>query len=195
MFSRLNDYCLDNDLLDPFQSAYRPHHSVETLLVNVSNFILQEMDGGKVTAMVLLDLSSAFDTVNHTVLVNTLMSLGIKGQALEWFKSYLSCHSQAVLINGCLSDFVPLTCGVPQGSVGGPTLFSLYLTGLKNIFHHHSLSYHVYADDIQIYTSFKPNQSNAASAIHNIETCVQDVHNWLNSHSLKLNLAIVNANL
>ena len=55
----------------------------------------------------------------------------------------------------------------------------------QNIFHHHSLSYHVYADDIQIYTSFKPNQSNAASAIHNIETCVQDVHNWLNSHSLK----------
>ena len=140
------------------------------------------MHGG--TAMVLLDLSSAFDTVNHTVL-----SLGVRGQALEWFKSYLSCHSQAVLINGSLSDCVPLTCSVPQGSVGGPTMFSLYLTGLKNICHHHSLSYHVYADDIQIYTAFKPNQSNAASAIHNIETIVQDVHNCLHSHSLKLNLA------
>ena len=189
VFSRLLDYCIENNLLDPFQSAYRPHHSVETLLTNVSNYVLHEMDKGKVTGMILLDLSAAFDTVNHTVLINTLISLGVNGKALQWFKSYLTLHSQGVRINGCLSDFLPLQCGVPQGSVGGPTMFMLYLTGLRNIFLQHSLSYHIYADDIQIYTSFKPNRNDAASAIHNLERCVDDVHIWLNSHSLKLNLA------
>ena len=104
MFSRLSDYLLEYDLFDPLQSAYRPHHSVETLLVNVSSFILREMDSGSVTAMVLLDLSSAFDTVDLKILINTLASLGVQGQALEWFKSYLSCHSQSVLVNGFTSS-------------------------------------------------------------------------------------------
>ena len=104
-------------------------------------------------------------------------------------RSYLSCHSQAVLVNGYKSDSVPLTCGVPQGSVGGPILFSLYLIGLKSILRHHSLQYHIYADDIQVLTSFKPNRCAAASAVHDLEACVQDIHDWLNSHSLKLNLS------
>ena len=87
VFSRLSDYLLEHELFDPLQSAYRPHHSVETLLMNVSSFILREMESGSVTAMVLLDLSSAFDTVDHKILVSTLASLGIQGQALEWFKA------------------------------------------------------------------------------------------------------------
>ena len=70
--------------------------------------------------MILLDLSSAFDIVSYTILLNALRSLGVKGQAYEWFKSYLSCHSQAVCVNGCKSNTMPLNCGVPQGSVGGP---------------------------------------------------------------------------
>ena len=72
---------LANDLFASFQSAYRPHHNVEILLVNVSNFVLLEMDRGNITAMLLLDLSSAFDTANHTILLNTLRSHGVKGQA------------------------------------------------------------------------------------------------------------------
>ena len=106
VFSRLSDYLLAKDLFDPFQPAYRPHHSVETLLVNVSNYILQEMDHGNITALLLLDLSSAFDTVNHTILLNTLRSLGVDGLAYEWFQSYLLHHSQTVCIKGTESHFL-----------------------------------------------------------------------------------------
>ena len=189
IFSRLSNYFLANDLFDPFQSAYRPHHSVETLLVNVSNHILLEMDHGNVTAMLLLDLSAAFDTVNHTILLNTLRSLGVEGQAYEWFKSYLSYHSQIVCINGSKSQSMPLSCGVPQGSVGGPTLFSIYLIGLRHILVRHGIRYHIYADDIQLMISFKPNQLAAETAVHRLESCMKDIHTWMNSQSLKLNLA------
>ena len=99
--------------------------------------------------MVLLDLSSAFDTVNHKIPFNTLASLGIQGQALEWFKSYISCLSQSVLVNGSTSSSKPLGCGVPQGAVSGPTLISIYLTGFRNILQRHAVHYHLYADDIK----------------------------------------------
>ena len=125
----MSNCLLAKDLFDPFQSAYRPHHSVETLLVNVSNYILQEMDHSNITAfmaLLLLDLSSAFDTVNHTILLNTLRSLGVDGLAYEWFQSYLSHHSQTVCIKGTESHSMPLSCGVPQGSVGGRP-FSQYI--------------------------------------------------------------------
>ena len=159
------------------------------LTLNVSNFILHEMDGGNVTAMLLLDLSSAFDTVNHTILLNTLMSFGVKGQAYHWFKSYLSCHSQIVCINRSTSNSAPLTCGVPRGSVGGPTLFSIYLIGLQHILQRYSVHNHIYADDIQLFVSFKPNQADAARTLRNLEACANDIHDWLSSHSLKLNHA------
>ena len=101
------------------------------------------MDSGSVTAMVLLDLSAAFDTVDHTLLINTLTSLGVQGKALEWLNSYLSSHSQSVLLNVFTSSSRSMVCGVPQGSVGGPILFSVYLTGLKDIFQRHSVHYHL----------------------------------------------------
>ena len=189
VFSRLSEYLLANDLLDPFQSGYKPNHSVETLLVDVSSYILQGMDNGKSTALLMIDLSSAFDTVNHTILLNTLSSLGVKGNAFHWFESYLSFHSQMVCINGSKSEALPLICGVPQGSVGGPILFSIYLTGLRQVLLKHGIKYHIYADDIQFMISFNSNQLAAESAIHRLECCMVDVHNWLTSHSLKLNSA------
>ena len=133
--------------------------------MNVSSFILRELDSGSITAMVLLDLSSAFDNVDHKILINTLASLGVQGQALEWFKSYLSCHSQSVLVNGFTSSTKPIGCGVPQGSVGGPTLFSIYLTGLRKVLQRHSVHYHLYADDMQKKNSFPPNQTQASQAL------------------------------
>ena len=87
VFSRLSDYLRENNLLDSRQSAYRAHHSVETLLVNLSNDILMEMDLGRITVLVSLDLSSAFDTVHHNILLNILSSLGIQDVVLDWFKS------------------------------------------------------------------------------------------------------------
>ena len=94
----LSQYLIDNNLYDDYQSAYRSNHNVKTLLTNVLNFTLQEMDERRITAMVLFDLSSAFDTVYHEILLNGLASLGVQGQALEWFRWYLSFHSQIVRI-------------------------------------------------------------------------------------------------
>ena len=144
------------------------------------------MDNGRITALVLLDLSSAFDTVNHNILLNTLTSLGIKGQAYKWFKSYLSDHHQIVCIDGHKSDSSCVTRGVPQGSVGGPTLFSLYLIGLKHVLENHCVNYRCYADDIQLYISFEPTQIDAVNAIQKLEACIMDVQNWMSLHSLKL---------
>ena len=135
----------------------------------------------------MLDMSSAFDTVDHNILIGRLKSLGIKGTVLDWFISYLSERSQYVKIGHSASSKTTMKHGVPQGSVGGPLLFSLYMQPISKIFKKHSISYHCYADDVQIYLSFKPTISSLSSAVTKIETCLEEVKSWLMSNGLKLN--------
>ena len=186
-FSQLTKYLQENDLLDCYQSAYRSHHSVETLLLNVTDNILKEMDEGNVTAVILLDMSAAFDTVVHDILVQRLKSFGICGIALQWLTSYLTDRTQSVKVSDVTSDPKPLTCGVPQGSVGGPLLFSLYLYPISKIFQKHRINYHCYADDIQVYISFKPSAESLSEVTHRLELCLEEVRSWLESNGLKLN--------
>src|SRR5678816_3886064 len=102
------------------------------------------MDGGKVTALVLLDLSAAFDSVHHSILLHRLENwFGISGPALDWFSTYLCPRTQSVYLNGNYSSDALLTCGVPQGSVLGPLLFTLYTTPLGALLDNHSLRYHL----------------------------------------------------
>ncbi len=145
------------------------------------------MDVGRVTALVLLDLSSAFDTIDYTILTSRLQSLGVNDAALKWFTSYLADRQQAVNINGVLSAPASLNCGVPQGSVGGPLLFTIYISPFTQIIKKHNLQYHFYADDIQLYQSFTPSQPNAVSALENLEACIDDIKTWMLANSLKLN--------
>ena len=146
-----------NNLGEPFQSAYKALHSTETALVRVSNDILMSLDQHKAVALVLLDLSAAFDTVDHGLLIRLLnQRLGITGTALRWFSSYLSDRSQCVSINGVKSASHPLTCGVPQGSVLGPLLFSVYTLPLGDIMRKHDIDFHFFADDSQLYICFHP---------------------------------------
>ena len=114
------------------------------------------MDKGEVT-LLLLDLSAAFDTLDHGILLERLESrFGIKGTALKWIESYLTDRHQSVLINGVRSDRKSLKYGVPQGSVLGPLLFTAYTSPLEDIAARYNLSIHMYADDTQPYISFKP---------------------------------------
>ena len=111
---QLQTHMLTNDLFPEMQSAYREHHSTDTALLKVKNDILMNMDMGHVTLLVLLDLSAAFDTVDHDILIHRLQwPLGLHGSALQWFRSYLRGRSQQLAINGALSKKFGLEYGVP----------------------------------------------------------------------------------
>ena len=109
------------------------------------------MDKGNVTVLTLVDLSAAFDTIGHNILTKRLsIWYGIFGTALSWFSSYLSDRYQRVKIANFFSVALPTSCGVPQSSVLGPLLFTLYTTPLNSVIQTHNLDHHLYADDIQI---------------------------------------------
>ncbi len=185
---QLTTYLVASNLLDDRQSAYRANHSVETAVVKVQNDLLLAMNNGKISLFVALDLSAAFDTVDHDVLLSRLNSrFGITGIALEWFRSYISERTCYVGIHGAHSEISSLQYGLPQGSVLGPLLFCMYTRPLADIIQRHGLSYHCYADDTQIYVSVKPVQSEVTQALHLLEACLDELRQWMTLNFLKLN--------
>ena len=136
-----------------------------------------------------IDLSAAFDTIDHTILLQRLHDLGIRDAALDWFRSYLSQRRQSVVINGTRSSYRNLSFGVPQGSVLGPILFTLYTTPLGAIARKYQLNFHLYADDTQLYMAFKPNNAESLPLIiSNIQNCVIDIKSWMTANMLQLNM-------
>ena len=188
VLSRLSEYLETSCQHEPHQSAYRPVHSTETALVRVSNDILMALDQRKAATLVLLDLSAAFDTFDHGLMRKRLSDIGIKGRAHEWFSSYLQGRVQSVSIQGITSQSVPLKCGVPQGSVLGPFLFTQYTVPIGAICRRHGVSYQLYADDTQLYVTFKVNDpEDLQSALLRIEACISEIRAWMVLHRLKLN--------
>ena len=163
--------------------------STETALVKIVNDILLDMNRRHVSLLVLLDLSAAFDTVDHTILLRRLeTSFGVTGDALKWIVSYLSARSQRVMINGVLSDRFDLSFGVPQGSCLGPLLFSACASKLFQVIKNHLPNAHAYADDTQLYLSFKPDSSMGETEARGaLERCIRAVRAWLVVDKLKLN--------
>ncbi len=133
----------------------------------------------------LLDLSAAFDTIDHNILLNRLENfVGISGSALAWFKSYLSDRHQFVAVNEEVSYRSQVQYGVPQGSVLGPLLFTLYMLPLGNIIRKHGVSFHCYADDTQLYISSRPGETHQ---IEKLMECIVDIKSWMTSNFLLLN--------
>jgi len=152
--SRLDVHFSSNSLFNKFQSAYTRFHSTESALVALHNHLICAVSQQKLTGLCLLDLSAAFDTIDHSILLHRLQSwFGIHGTALNWFHSYLSSRSFSVRINSIKSSIFPITCGVPQGSVLGPLLFATYTTPLSHLLSTSHIHHHLYADDTQRFIS------------------------------------------
>ena len=183
--SQLTTYLTNNNLTEVFQSAYRQNHSTETALLCVYNDVICAIGQQKAVLLVLLDLSAAFDTVDYSCLLHTLQQLGIEGTAWQWFNSYLKGRSQTIRINGVKSDPAMLDCGVPQGSVLGPVLFTIYTSSLGALLRHNCIDYHLYADDSQLYVSCKVQDIN--NTIARMESCLLLVQAWMSHHHLKMN--------
>uniref|UniRef100_A0AAY4D7U5 Reverse transcriptase domain-containing protein n=1 Tax=Denticeps clupeoides TaxID=299321 RepID=A0AAY4D7U5_9TELE len=184
VYNQLSLHLSQNNLLDPNQSGFRTAHSTETALLAVTEQLHAARLAKLSSVLILLDLSAAFDTVNHKILLSIPKRLGIRGSAWQWFASYLDERSYQVTWKGSTSTSRRLSTGVPQGSVLGPLLFSLYTRSLGEVISSHGLSYHCYADDTQLLFSFPPSDLHAASKI---SACLTDISSWMAAHHLQLN--------
>ena len=193
---QLVSFSKSSNNMEPLQSAYRTNHSTETALLKVQTDILDAIDNKSVMCLVLLDLSAAFNTVNHSILLNRLKyHFGLGGKILQWIEDYLIGCTQRVIIDNdgegeprAESSKTTLSQGVPQGSVLGPVLFLLYTAPLGDICHRHRILFHSYADDQQTYLSFKPSVENSReTCITNLQNCIDEIRSWMRVNLLKLN--------
>ena len=183
--NELRRYIDTNGFNDPFQSAYRPRHSTETALVRIHEDMTQAIDSRRGVLLVLLDLSAAFDTLDHSILLLRLRDIGLTQTVFTWFKSYLAGRTNAIKIREATSAPRLIHHGVPQGSVLGPMLFSMYILPIADIFERHQIRYHIYADDTRLHAECPP--LNQADALRKIDECVRDIRRWLNCNHLLLN--------
>ena len=185
--AQLQDHLKLNNLYEKFQSGFRAGHSTETALVRVTNDLLMAADTGSPSLLILLDLTAAFDTVDHNILLHRLQStIGLYGNAHNWFSSYLTDRTEHVALGKATSHTHNVTCGVPQGSVLGPALFTLYLLPLGRVISRHGLSYHCYADDTQLYIRTSPTSSTPLPP-SKLTTCLEEIEAWMKVNFLQLN--------
>ena len=176
---QLTSHMRENNLHEQMQSAYRQNHSTETALLKVHSDILSAVDNGCVVVLVLLDLTAAFDTFYHGILLSRLRHrFGVTGAALNWLRSYLADRKQLVRIGCDNSSPTSVPFGVPQGSVLGPLLFAAYITPLGDLIRKYGLEYHLYADDTQIYVSFPPGGDEQPDALNCLHSCLEEIVNW-----------------
>ena len=151
-------------------------------MISLTESVKRTIDDGMFGCGVFIDLQKAFDTVNHSILLQKMEHYGIRGTALNWFTSYLSERQQYVSVNGNTSDQLEISCGVPQGSVLGPLLFLIYINDLPNV--SKFLSFFLFADDTNIY--FKSHDLTRLQKIMNRE--LKKVKKWLDANRLALNI-------
>jgi len=182
MFSRLMSFLNVNNILFHKQFGFRQQHSTLQAVLSIADKIQSSIDSSSYSCGIFLDLSKAFDTVNHKILLDKLFFYGIRGSALEWFESYLCNRMQFVSIGNTNSDKKYIPMGVPQGSVLGPLLFLLYLNDLPNC--SEILDFHLFADDTNLFFSSKSLSNIEITAKNELE----NVHKWLCCNQLSLNI-------
>jgi len=180
---QLNSHLTTNNIIPVNQSGFRKGHSTATALGSMVDDFLKSSDGGNITALVLIDYSKAFDTLNHQLLLSILHYIGLGPGAVVLLRNYLMGRTQRVKINNKLSEPLPIISGVPQGSILGPILFSIYTCRLPSALRHCRV--HMYADDTQIFHSFS--DSDLCNAVSNINDDLSSLYSFSEKHSLYIN--------
>ena len=181
VYDQLYNFLNSEEIISKQQSGFRSLHSTVTALLEATDSWAFNIDRGYVNAVVFLDLKTAFDTVDHEILLTKMNRCGIQSKTLDWFKSYLTNRTQRCSVNGCLSDFTTLKCGVPQGTILGPLLFLIYINDLPDC-----LSFstpRMYADDTHITYAGSDLPLIRSSLSHDLEK----LSKWLVSNRLTLN--------
>lgn len=183
IYRQIIDYFTENHLLPKLQSGFRKGYSTATALLKVLDDILLAADKGDTSALVLLDYSKAFDTLNHSLLCAKLNHFGFKFKTIQLIRGYLDNRSQLVILDNTRSMPLEVDRGVPQGSLLGPLFFIIFTADMSNCFK--ECSSHRYADDTQIQISFS--QSDAVEASGRLNKCLESVLKYSQNHGLKLN--------
>jgi len=186
IYNRLDNFLSRCKILHDNQYGFRKHHSTDLALLDIYNKISSSLDLNHHTIGLFLDLSKAFDTINHDILLTKLYHYGIRGIALDLFSSYLSNRQQFTSFNSHFSDFLPVSCGVPQGSILGPLLFLLYVNDIPHSSAH--FSFVLFADDTNIFLS----HPNLNTLTHIFNTELIKVSNWFKANKLSLNVSKTN---
>ena len=181
--NQLTECTTHQNSLTEHQNGNKKKHSTETLHIFMSDMILEAMDRKQVAALVLLDLSKAFDSIEHGILLRKLRELGVFIQAMEWFRSYLTDRNQRVRIGCEVSDPRQVAYGVPQGSILGPDLFNIYINDLPAAPNLCLLK--SYVDDSQLYLSFPVQET--AMVVEHLSEDLQRIAAWCSTHSLLIN--------
>ena len=174
---------LNENVIHPFQSGNRKFHSIATALLHYTDEIIQNMDDKRISVAVLLDMTKAFDSIQHDILIAKLRAIVISSAAQTWFNSYLSNRKQVVRIGNVFSQPLDLTFGVPQVSILGPVLFTLYINDLLSD-PNHCLTVG-YVDDTKLFLTLPPTQP--ADAITLLNDDLREVTKWCCRNSLLLN--------
>ena len=184
---RLNSHLKTNGLQNDKQFAYKKHHNTETMMVGLVDEALEGFEEGRCTVIVFLDLSAAFDTIDHEKLLTLLSEeIGISGTALQWFRSFITGRSQQVRIDNHYSEILEVLFGTPQGSVLGPEIFSLYVRNQPKVFEKCQFNSSSFADDSNGRKSFALSfQYNVLK--HDVRHCLEEITKWMNNQFLKIN--------
>ena len=180
-FNRIYAFLVKHSILFKHQFGFLPSKNTSHAIISLVDYVLDCFENKSLSCGIFLDLSKAFDTIDHTILLRKMHNYGIRGSPLSWFSNYLCNRRQYVSILDCNSVYRNIRCGVPQGSILGPLLFLLYINDLPNV--SSKFSFILYADDSNILF----NDPDINSLVHNINTEMPNVITWFNSNKLHLN--------
>jgi exonuclease III len=189
MLKRLNEHLEEHSLLPDYLSAYRTGYSTESVVLTFITKVLNSMDSQKLTLAVAIDLSAAFDLVDHQILLSVLTNkFGVCDSAVKWVKSYLEDRSVTVCINNAISSEKGLECSVPQGSCSGPVLYNLYASTLQEFIKDDITQILGYADDHLVYDSFKAGSyEQEKKCISSLENGIDRIKQWMRENRMKMN--------